>query len=746
MKGGSEAARGPSAGREASRWKAAYDSAIRDTSRFARLLAVLSEPGPQDRMLGQALATLSELFAADIAVLVDPVGTGSFVPLASIGLPEGMERGPLSDAEGGYLASALSGQAPILTVKAGTDADVDPQLRELGAQTVLWLPVTGSRSARGVLLLARCLPIPFSRADVDLLSTMTHRLGLALEWIQKDAQIARLERYGRDVGCRLDASAVVSEAARVFSAVLGAETAALVLAGADGGHGMASRWGPGSMEGGPWCRLADRLASDAAAADPLVTTDAREVLARHGMEQPPDFPVRSFLAVAVRHGGRTLGYLFALRSAAVAFPPDSREAAMLFAGMTAAALENARLFDAARGEIAERKRLEEERVRLEIELRQAQRLEAIGTFAGGIAHDYNNLHLAVIGNLESAREEMERNSEPYRAVDNALRAVLQASELTRRFITFTEGGAPITESVLLSGLIGEAIDQAMAGSNARVECRIPGDLWEPEVDRFQVKQALCAILVNAREAMPGGGLISVTAENVETRPAAESYGTDSARGFVMVAVRDRGTGIRREDLPRIFDPYYSTKERGDVKGMGLGLTIAHSVVRRHGGRIEVESEVGTGSTFRVYLPAPPKRRRETAMPHPGSAGRVRLLLLEDEQIVADATVRMLRRLGFEDVEHALEGADALERFQRARREGAPFCLVILDLVIRGGMGGKETMRRLLEIDPDLTAIVCSGYSDDPVMSNHREYGFRCALPKPFRMQDLARAIQMALAS
>jgi CheY-like chemotaxis protein len=215
-------------------------------------------------------------------------------------------------------------------------------------------------------------------------------------------------------------------------------------------------------------------------------------------------------------------------------------------------------------------------------------------------------------------------------------------------------------------------------------------------------------------------------------------------------VRDEGRGIAPDVLPRIFDPYFTTKPRGPAKGTGLGLAIARAAVARHGGRIEVHTHPGSGSTFEAWLPAAVGRPR-TANPGdvslvPPRREAVRILVLEDDESVAAVALGMLARLGYVDVELASDGDDAVARFVRAREHGAPLTLAILDLTVRGGMGGRETLQRLLEIDPGLRAIVSSGYSTDPVVADYRAHGFRGSLPKPYRLEQLARAVESALAT
>ncbi len=231
-------------------------------------------------------------------------------------------------------------------------------------------------------------------------------------------------------------------------------------------------------------------------------------------------------------------------------------------------------------------------------------MEAIGSFAGGIAHDFNNLLGAIVGNIDLARLDLGENTRPFRAIKEASKAARQAADLIRRFITFSAGGHPVTVIAAARNLITDAVSLALSGSNVKVEYGLPDDLWDLEVDETQIKQALSSIALNAKEAMPDGGKIRVTAENVELYPSTDApLSTVEKARFVKVTIQDHGKGIPRENLTKIFDPYFSTKQRGSDKGMGLGLAIALSIVNRHRGFISVESQLGIGTAFHICLPA-----------------------------------------------------------------------------------------------------------------------------------------------
>jgi signal transduction histidine kinase/ActR/RegA family two-component response regulator len=750
----------PPCGEDAYHLRAARDeallaaqAAVRDTTNLTRLLTILSEPAPLTVLLDRVLSTLSELFSADVVVLLDPAGTGSFSPLAAVGLPEDMIHQPMSDAEDGYVAAAMRKREPVLLASgAGADPRVDAQLRELGVETAVWLPVTDSHEAMGALILARCRPVPFSDAEVGLLRAMAYRIGLTLDQAQRSVQLEQIVRTGREIARHLDQSAVCEEAVRMFPALVGADAAVLVLNDLGGTPRCAAQIGLDPSWASAFCHIMEqfltepRLASD----DPYSTRDLRAAVEPLAFELPDLCPARALLAVPIRRDERTQGLLCAMRFLSTSFSSDSLQVALLYAGQISAALENARLYRAVCDELGERVRAEAQREQLEARLRHAQKMEAIGTFAGGIAHDFNNLLGAIIGNIELARLDIRSDKQSITAMDSALQAATQAADLTRKFITFATGGHPAKMAAAAKGLITEAVSLSLSGSAVRAEYCLPDDLWEIEIDQMQIKQSLSNIAINAAEAMPGGGTIRVTAENVEINPPAEADGPAVSEGrYVKLVISDQGKGIPPENLARIFDPYFSTKARGTEKGMGLGLAIAHSIITRHRGFIYAESQPGVGTAFHVYLPASETDRGSAPTDSPGRCARVRdkrrLLLMEDEAALAQMTIKMLNRLGYEDVEHAWGGDEAVERFKRAMESDSPFDLVILDLTIKGGTGGKETVKKLLEMDQNLRAIVTSGYANDPVMSQYADHGFCASLHKPFGMRDLREAMEAAMA-
>ena len=364
---------------------------------------------------------------------------------------------------------------------------------------------------------------------------------------------------------------------------------------------------------------------------------------------------------------------------------------------------------------------------------RSQKLESLGVLAGGIAHDFNNLLTVIMGNASLLEMDCTDRQRP--PLEQITAASERARRLTAQLLTFARGGSPQRRLVDLRALVREASELAVAGTNVSLELDLAADLWGAEVDAGQLEQVVSNLLINARQAMPDGGRIWVTARNV-TRA-----GTDAASGrLVEIRIRDEGCGIDQGDLDRIFEPYFTTKETGT----GLGLAITHSVIARHGGSVRVASEAGGGTEFTVLLPA----SREEPLPEPepdaptGATG-YRLLVMDDEEPVRDLLVRLLTRQGHA-VTTVVDGRQMLAAWAAAAAEGRPFHAVIMDLTVPGGMGGREAMARLRELDPGARAIVTSGYSHDPVMSDHCRYGFVGTLPKPFAGDDVTRALRAAL--
>ncbi len=398
---------------------------------------------------------------------------------------------------------------------------------------------------------------------------------------------------------------------------------------------------------------------------------------------------------------------------------------------------NAVLLRARLGACLEKKRFRDHEQAQAEELLRASKLQSIGALAGGMAHDFNNMLTAVLGNLSLLRL---RGNMPPEALPNiveAERGAQRAQELTRYLLTFAEGGAPIKESVALEPILRDTSAFVLRGSNVQCEFELEPGLWELHADPNQLAQVISNVVLNATEATPGGGGIQVSAENVTSAPHLPDG------DYVVIRVRDFGVGIAPDRLPRIFDPFFTTKNQA----RGLGLAAAYSIMQRHGGYIGVQSTLGAGTTAIIYFPASravnsvaptaitPHRVVEEKQPP-----RLRVLVMDDEE-----PIRQLIEMTLEMLSHEVvctpDGDAFLAAHTAAKATGRPFDVAILDLTIPGGMGGKEAIRRLRERDQKIRSIVSSGYSTDPVMAQCADYGFDAVLPKPYQVKDLIQLVQ-----
>ena len=376
-------------------------------------------------------------------------------------------------------------------------------------------------------------------------------------------------------------------------------------------------------------------------------------------------------------------------------------------------------------DITEHKQMEEE-------LLKNQKLESVGLLAGGIAHDFNNILTAITSNLYLAKEEINKEDESYELLDSAQKAAMQAASLTKQLLTFSKGGAPVLTATSIAGLIKESVEFDLRGTNVTAEFNIVENLWDVDVDEGQINQVINNLVINAVHAMPEGGVISIGAGNINV--TIEDNLLLEEGPYIMIAIQDTGKGIEEEDLTKIFDPYFTTKETGS----GLGLASAFSIVKKHGGRLFADSVVGKGTTFYIYLPASrgEEIKEENAEPLDSSAkGGGRILVMEDEEMIAETLGKILKKAGF-DADIAKGGDEAITLYKVAIENRSRYDLVMLDLTIPGGMGGIETMENLRTIDPDVKAVMCSGYSGEGAMSKYQEYGFSEAIDKPYDAEIL----------
>ena len=376
--------------------------------------------------------------------------------------------------------------------------------------------------------------------------------------------------------------------------------------------------------------------------------------------------------------------------------------------------------------------------KMEEELLRSRKLESLGILAGGIAHDFNNILTAVMGNISLLKLDARPGSETYQSLDQAEAGCIRAKGLTQQLLTFSSGGAPVKAPVMLGGMLSEAAIFVLHGSNVSCRFSIPDDLWPVEADEVQIGQVINNLVINADQAMAEGGEMNIKAENVTLE--ADELPLLAPGRYIVIEIEDRGTGIPAKHLDKIFDPYFTTKQ----KGSGLGLATAYSIVEKHGGVIKVQSLMGEGTIFSIYLPALDQKIMRNVRPREEiKKGKGRVLLMDDEESVRVTAEAMLKKLGYE-VETAFDGTDVVNKYRSALETGAPFDVVILDLTIPGGKGGREALARLKNIDPAVKAIVSSGYSSDPVMAEYSEAGFMGVVSKPYSLQELSQVLGTVL--
>lgn len=373
-------------------------------------------------------------------------------------------------------------------------------------------------------------------------------------------------------------------------------------------------------------------------------------------------------------------------------------------------------------------------LKLEEEILKASKLESLGVLAGGIAHDFNNILTVIAGNASIVKGICNNYEDALDLLVEIEMATCQARALTQQLLTFSKGGAPVKETASIAEIIRESAMFVLRGSNVKCEFNIPEELWAVDADIGQVNQVISNLVINANQAMPDGGVLIISAWNIEKQPG------DLSRRQVCISIDDQGVGIAEENLTKVFEPYFTTKPMGH----GLGLATSYSVVKKHGGDIQVESHVGIGTRFTIYLPAAsPAQMTGSKLDNIPVSGQGRILIMDDDDSVRLTLGRMLEHLGY-TVDYAVGGIDALENYVRALVSKKPFDAVIMDLTIPGQMGGKEAVKRLLAIDPDARVIVSSGYSNDPVIEDYTSRGFCGVLIKPCSLVILSKVVAEAL--
>jgi PAS domain S-box-containing protein len=372
------------------------------------------------------------------------------------------------------------------------------------------------------------------------------------------------------------------------------------------------------------------------------------------------------------------------------------------------------------------------------EIQKIEKLESLGILAGGIAHDFNNFLSGIIGNLSLAKLELKTNDRAFGRMQEMEKAALRAKKLTQQLLTFSRGGDPIKRTTELNAVIREAAGFASRGSNVRCDFLFPAGPLYADVDEGQIVQVIHNLVLNAMQAMPEGGTIHLAGDAV--RLPENNDLTLATGAYAKLTIQDQGVGIKKEHIQNIFDPYFTTKQ----KGSGLGLAVVYAIIDKHNGRITVDSRLGEGTTFDIYLPAASAVEiRPAEIESPPSKGSGRILVMDDEPFIRELAQDMLNLIGYE-VATVKNGEEALQAYKEAQAEGLGFDAVILDLTVPGAMGGKEAVKQLREMDPHVRAIVSSGYSNDPIMANYAAYGFQSAVRKPYRIQDISEALKAVL--
>jgi two-component system cell cycle sensor histidine kinase/response regulator CckA len=347
--------------------------------------------------------------------------------------------------------------------------------------------------------------------------------------------------------------------------------------------------------------------------------------------------------------------------------------------------------------------------------------------------------MAIVGNISLARMNVSQDGKITEFLSEAERIAFMGKNLTQQLLTFSRGGDPIRKIVLVGAMLRDVADKILGGSPVRPRYHIPMDLFPVEVDEDQIKQVIRNMVMNAKEAMPSGGTIVISCENVNVTP--QNKLPLIKEDHVKITIHDEGAGIPEENMSKIFDPYFTTKGMGSQKGIGLGLAICYSIIRNHNGYILVDSAPGKGTTFQIYLPATKKDFIEVCMEEKVVRhGKGRILVMDDEEMILKIAKELLQLMGYE-VTTALNGEEAIGFYRQAMELKTPFDAVVLDLAIPGGMGGKEVMEELSTIDPHVKAIISSGYLNDPVVRDFKRYGFSGMLTKPYEANELDDKLQ-----
>ncbi len=382
-------------------------------------------------------------------------------------------------------------------------------------------------------------------------------------------------------------------------------------------------------------------------------------------------------------------------------------------------------------DITDKKRAEEELLR-------TNKLESLGTLAGGIAHDFNNIIMCILGNISLTMIKLEPEDERYKTLKEAEKAVKHARDLAHQLLTFAKGGTPVKKTSTITDLITESSSFVLRGSKVQPEFFFEDDLPPVEIDESQISQVINNLIINADEAMPDGGKIYIRVEKEEIIDKHAMPLNDGT--YIKISITDQGIGIHGRHLQKIFDPYFTTKQKGN----GLGLAICYSIIKKHDGHITVESKPGIGTTFYIYLPATKKKKQDQENINAKIMnGTEKILVMDDESIIRDVLKKMLSHLGY-SWDLASNGEEAIELYKDALNKNEKYDVVIMDLTVPGKMGGEKAVKELLKIDSNVKAVVSSGYSNDPIMANFRDYGFIDCIAKPYKIEDLSNVLRRVI--
>ncbi len=382
--------------------------------------------------------------------------------------------------------------------------------------------------------------------------------------------------------------------------------------------------------------------------------------------------------------------------------------------------------------------------RTQEELSKIQNIKRIGTLAGGIAHDFNNILTAVYGNISIAKLKLPDSHPVCELLNEAETSINRATELTSQLLTFSKGGTPQKKSVSIEKLIEEVVSFDLSGSNVKLIIDTKPSLYPVKVDKGQIQQVFSNLAINANQAMPDGGTVTITLENFKNSNNAIP-GLEPGP-YLKIKFKDEGCGISQDHIHHIFDPYFTTKAAGN----GLGLATVYSIIDKHKGKITVTSKINSGTTFNIYIPAIQATGSESTINSSSQLHHsekefhnTNILVMDDDKHIQKLAVTMLQSLGM-TAETVSDGDEAIDKFKQAQSQGSPYDLVILDLTIPGGLGGKETCKKLLDLSPEAKIIVSSGYTNDTVLANYGQYGFVDMITKPYTINNLKSVIQRVM--